>query len=122
MWDQLADRVNSNASLVRRGQYVNAAMVVDCGDTSHVVTIREGRIVSVSDQTAVMREFTFALRSARHEWEDFWSPDPVPGSHDIMALVRRRVMTVEGDLHPFITNLQYFKDVLAALRDQRRSS
>ena len=33
-----------------------------------------------------------------------------------MALVKRRALRVEGDLHPFMANLLYFKDVMAALR------
>ncbi|GGL14020.1 hypothetical protein [Nocardia jinanensis] len=116
--ESLPDRVNTDESLVRRGHYVTAAMLLDLEDASYIVHVRAGRIEAVEPKPAVMPVWTFALRAPRAEWEKFFAPRPQPGSHDIMALLRRRVMTVEGDLHPFITNLQYFKDILATLRDQ----
>jgi hypothetical protein len=34
-------------------------------------------------------------------------------------MTKRGVATLEGDLHPFLANLQYFKDLLALLRAER---
>jgi hypothetical protein len=116
--ESLPDRVNSNEPLVRRGRYVSASMLLELGSASYIVRIRDGRIESVEPKPAVMPVWTFALRAPREEWDQFFAHRPKPGAHDIMALMRRRVLTVEGDLHPFIANLQYFKDVLATLRDQ----
>ena len=44
----------------------------------------------------------------------FWSPQPPPGFNDIFALFKRKLQRIEGDLHPFMANLLYIKDVLAA--------
>ena len=44
------------------------------------------------------------------------NPTPRPGWHDLLALTKRGEATLEGDLHPFMTHLQYFKDVLALPR------
>jgi hypothetical protein len=41
---------------------------------------------------------------------------PRPGWHDLLSLTKREEATLEGDLHPFMTHLQYFKDVLALPR------
>jgi hypothetical protein len=41
---------------------------------------------------------------------------PKPGFHDLLALTKRGEAVLEGDLHPFIAHLQYFKDVLALPR------
>jgi hypothetical protein len=116
MPERLRDLVNGDSALVRRGRHVTAAMLLDLGDASYVVNIRDGRVESVAPTPVVMPVWTFALHASRSEWDKFWSPQPAPGSHDIMALLRRRVLTVEGNLHPFMANLQYFKDVLASLR------
>ena len=58
----------------------------------------------------------FALRAPSEEWEKFWSRRPPPGSNDLMALVKRRVLKTEGDLQIFMANLRYFKEALAKLR------
>ena len=51
-------------------------------------------------------------------WEKFWQPLPPLGFTDIFALVKQKLMRVEGDLHPFMANLLYFKDVIAAPRKE----
>ena len=57
-----------------------------------------------------------ALRAPAEEWQKFWSSRPPPGSNDLMALIKRRVLKAEGDLHVFMANLRYFKEALAKLR------
>jgi hypothetical protein len=56
------------------------------------------------------------LRASREAWEKFWSPAPQPGYTDLFALVKGKLLRIEGDLHPFMSNLLYFKGVLAAER------
>lgn len=119
MLESLAETVNADAALVRRGRYVNATMLWDLGDERYAVTIENGRVISVA-QPHVMATWTFAVRAALAEWQEFWSPEPKPGSHDIFALLRRQVAVVEGDLHPFMANLMYFKSVLAAPREETK--
>ena len=58
----------------------------------------------------------FALRASEEEWAKFWSSRPPPGSHDLMALIKRRVLKAEGNLQVFMANLRYFKEALAKLR------
>jgi hypothetical protein len=41
---------------------------------------------------------------------------PEAGWHDIFALMKRKEARVEGDLRPFMANLQYIKDLLSAPR------
>ena len=50
------------------------------------------------------------------EWQKFWSRRPPPGSNDLMALIKRRVLKAEGNLQIFMSHLRYFKEVLAKLR------
>lgn len=40
------------------------------------------------------------------------------GWHDVFALMRYGRMHIEGDLLPFMANLQFVKDLLAAPRSQ----
>lgn len=114
--EQLAQLVNDNARLVWRGRYVDTTFLVEIGDAAWQVAIHQGRVASVKRAVATMPHWTFALRASRETWAQFWQPEPQPGFHDLFALVKRRVMRIEGDLHPFMSNLLYFKDVFAALR------
>jgi len=64
---------------------------------------------------AVLR---FSYRASSAAWAEYWKPVPAPGWHDLLALTKREEATLEGDLHLFMTHLQYFKDVLALPRLQ----
>ena len=50
-------------------------------------------------------------------WAGYWQAVPRPGYHDLLALTKRGEAMLEGELHPFIAHLQYFKDVLALPRN-----
>jgi hypothetical protein len=116
MFDDLAERVNRNAALVKRGRYVNCAMLIEAGDERHLVRIREGAVAEVARGGLLMSNFTFALRALREAWEKFLEPKPPPGFTDLFALQRKKLLRIEGDLHPFMANLLYFKDMLASVR------
>jgi pimeloyl-ACP methyl ester carboxylesterase len=116
MIDWIPELVNSDADLVRRGRHLSTTFMVGIGDQGYLVKIIEGRIVSITPGPFVTPHFSFALRAPRDEWEKFWAQTPEPGFNDIFALFKRGKLTIEGDMHPFMANLQYIKDVLAAPR------
>ena len=64
-----------------------------------------------------MPSWSFALRAPAAEWEKFFLDRPPPGSNDLMAMVRRRVLKTEGDLQVLMAHLRYFKEALAKLRE-----
>ena len=115
----LKDKVNDDAALVRRGRFLTTTFLIEVGSAQWLVSIVEGQIVSVSHGPFVMPSWTFALRAPQDEWEKFWSANPRPGSNDLMALIRRRVLTAEGELQVFMANLRYFKESLEKLRPAR---
>ena len=86
------------------------------GSAQWLVNIVEGKIASVTPGPFVMPSWSFALRGPQEEWQKFWSANPRPGSNDLMALIKRRVLKAEGDLHVFMANLRYFKESLEKLR------
>jgi hypothetical protein len=116
MIETLMARVNGDAALVRRGRYLTTTFLIEVGQTAWLVSIFEGRIASVTPGPFVMPSSSFALRAPEEEWKKFWSPRPPPGANDLMALIKRRVLKAEGDLHVFMANLRYFKEALAKLR------
>ncbi len=118
MIEALKQRVNDDEGLVRRGRYLTTTFLLEVGQAAWLVSIFEGRVVSVAKGPFVMPSSAFALRASEAEWEKFWSPRPPPGSNDLMALIKRRVLRAEGDLKIFMANLRYFKEALAKLRNQ----
>jgi hypothetical protein len=119
MLEALQARVNDDESLVRRGRYLTTTFLLEVGETPWLISIFEGRIASVNRGPFVMPSSSFALRAPAEEWEKFWSHRPPPSSNDLMALIKRRVLKAEGDLHVFMANLRYFKEALAKLRPAR---
>jgi pimeloyl-ACP methyl ester carboxylesterase len=114
--NELADLVNGDAALVRRGRFLSTSFLVEVGETPWLVTVEGGRIARVERGPFLLRSWTFALRAPADAWERFWQPLPPPGYHDVLAMARFGVARIEGDLQPLMANLEYVKQVLAAPR------
>ena len=116
MIDNLASLVNADAGLVRRGRFVDTTFLIAIDDDDTLIRIQDGRVINVTQGPFITPDYAFALRASREVWEKFWQPLPPLGFTDIFALVKQKLMRVEGDIHPFMANLLYFKDVIAAPR------
>jgi hypothetical protein len=116
--EALKQRVNADEALVRRGRYLTTTFLLEVGRTAWLIAIFEGRIVSVTPGPFVMPSSSFALRANEQEWGKFCTSNPPPGSNDLMALIKRRVLKAEGNLQILMANLRYFKEVLAKLRPE----
>jgi hypothetical protein len=80
------------------------------------VSIRSGGIVDLIPAPVLMRSWRFSYRATSGAWAEYWQATPKPGWHDLLALTKRGEAVLEGDLHPFMAHLQYFKDLLALPR------
>jgi hypothetical protein len=116
MIEALMARVNGDDALVRRGRFLTTTFLLEIGHSVWLISISEGRVVSVRQGPFVMPSSSFALRAPEEEWKKLWSVRPPPGSNDLMALIKRRVLKAEGDLQIFMANLRYFKEALDKLR------
>ena len=122
MLEKLAARVNADGNLVRRGKHVNTAFLIAIDDAYHLVRVAEGRIIAITPGPFITPDYSFALRASRDAWDKLWSPQPLPGFTDIFALVKKNLLRIEGDLHPLMSNLLYFKGVLAAAGQPRKEA
>ena len=116
MLERLAEIVNGNEDLVRRGRYFSDTFMLEVGETQYLIEVLQGRIESVELGPFVMRSWTFALRATEDVWQRFWEKLPKPGYHDIFALLRLNRIVLDGDLQPMMANLLYVKEVIAAPR------
>jgi hypothetical protein len=114
--EALPDLVNGDGALVRRGRFLTTTFLLGIGDADYLVKVVEGRIAMVERGPFLMRPWSFALRAPAEAWARFWEPAPPPGYHDLFAMKKLGVASVEGDLVPLMANLRYVKDVIAAPR------
>jgi hypothetical protein len=112
----LAELVNADAGLVRRGRYLTTSFLVQTGATAWLVSVHEGRVTRLERGPFLMRAWSFAVRASDDAWRRFWEPMPAAGWHDLFAMTKGGQAIVEGDLQPLMANLRYVKDVLAKPR------
>lgn len=111
-------RGQTDTALIGRAGQLSTRALLRIDDQLWLLSIDKGRVDSLSSGPFVMPSTQFALQAPAIEWQRFWQPLPPPGSHDLFALLKRRVLTLTGDLHPFMAHLLYFKFLLAAPRDR----
>jgi hypothetical protein len=108
--------LDQNAALMLRGQWLTCECLLGPLERPFHVSIRAGAIIDMTPAPILMRSWRFAYRASFAAWAEYWQPAPRPGWHDLLALTKRKEAVLEGDLHPFMTHLQYFKDLLALPR------
>lgn len=106
----------SDAALIQRGRLLDVDCLLGSTERAFHVAIRGGRIVDLTPAPVLMRSWTFAYRATPEAWTAYWQPMPAAGWHDLLALTKRGAAVLEGDIKPFMTHLQYFKDLLALPR------
>jgi hypothetical protein len=111
--------VDQAPALILRGRTLDCECLLGPIDHPFHVSIRGGRIIDLTSAPVLMRSWRFSYRASAVAWAEYWKPVPRPGWHDLLALTKREETVLEGDLHPFMTHLQYFKDVLALPRSHR---
>ncbi|MGA7428855.1 MAG: hypothetical protein WBQ24_06265 [Xanthobacteraceae bacterium] len=112
-WPKL---VNDNEALLRRGRYLTTDIMIEIGTQPYYISIDRGRISAVQRGPIVMKSWSFAVRGGEDAWRKFWERYPPPHFHDIFALAKQGAFRIDGDYQPLITNLLYFKELLAAPR------
>lgn len=110
--------INADPALMRWGRFLNADILIEVGDQACRIVVRDGQITAAIPGPFVMPSATVALRAEPAAWALFMQREPPPGYHDLMALVRRGALRVEGDLRPFMQHLFWFKRLFETLREQ----
>jgi hypothetical protein len=114
--ERLPKLVNDNEALLRRGRYLTTDIMIEIGAQPYYISIDRGRISAFQRGPKVMKSWSFAVRGSEDAWRKFWEPFPPPHFHDIFALAKQGAFRIDGDYQPLITNLLYFKELLAAPR------
>jgi len=113
---ELPKLVNDDEVLTRQGRFLDTDVLLGIGSTPCHIAIRSGRIASLECGPGFMRSWSFAVRGGENAWRQFWQPLPPPHFHDVFALAKAGEFTIEGDFYPLMSNILYFKRMLAAPR------
>ena len=113
---RIPELLDRDAALVHRGRFLDVDCLLGSTAKSFHVSIRSGRITEMTAAPLLMRPWRFAYRATPQAWMAFWEAVPKAGWHDLLSLTKRGEASLEGDIQPFMTHLQYFKDVLALPR------
>ena len=116
MFKSLIDDNEKRSQLSIMAQYLNTSFMISTIENEYLVNIEKGVVKNVEEGPFVMPSYIFKLTAPKNEWLKFLQQTPQPGSHDIIAMLRRKVLKFEGDLHPLMSHLLYFKLLLASLR------
>ena len=116
MFEKLAEKNNVRHSLASMAQYLNTCFMISTIEHEYLVNIEKGVVKNVEEGPFVMPSYIFKLTAPKNEWLKFLQHTPQPGSHDIIAMLRRKVLKFEGNLYPLMSHLLYFKLLLASLR------
>jgi hypothetical protein len=116
----LVAKVDRDATLLRRGRYLNATCRLDIGDDACLLRVVDGRIHEARPGPFVTPSADFGISGAAEVWCRFLAAEPPPGDHDLLAFVKRQELRLSGDLHPLMSHLLYWKGVFAHLREPAR--
>jgi hypothetical protein len=112
----LPQLLGCDTDLMRRGRWLTVDCRIGVGDEAFILSLRGGRLTALERGAQLMRSAAFTFRASGEAWTNYWKPNPDPGWHDLLALTKRGAASVDGDLRPFLQNLQFFKDLLALPR------
>jgi hypothetical protein len=109
-------RINSNQDLLKRGKWVNLTFTFGIENTDYLIEIINGKVNSIKKRVLLTKSGVFRIHGESVSWEKHWLKNPPRDYHDIFAMLAKKIIILEGDLTPFIQNLQYFKDLIASNR------
>lgn len=116
LFERLPELIGNNADLIRRGRFLTTDFALVVGATPLLVRVEGGRVTSVARGPFLLRPWTFSITAAPETWLKLLKRVPDPGTHDLMALSKVGLARIEGNLHPFMANLQVIKDIVTAPR------
>ena len=116
LFERLPALVGDNADLMRRGRFLTTDFAIVVGATPLLVRVERGRVTSVARGPFLLRPWTFSITAEPQTWLALLKPVPNPGTHDLMALSKTGLARIEGNLQPFMANLQVIKDIVTAPR------
>jgi hypothetical protein len=117
-FETLPRLLEADRELVRVGRRLDVDCLLGPTGQPFLVSIRKGHITGLSPAPKTMPSWRFSYTASPRGWIEYWRAEPAPGWHDLLSLTKRGEAVLSGEIHPFMTHLQYFKDLLALPRSR----
>ena len=111
--------VNSKTELVNKGKWVTLKFVLGVNEKDFIFTINSGKIVSIEKRKVDTDTGLFKISASLNSWQKHWLNMPPRDFHDLFAMLSKKVVKIEGNILPLMQNLQYFKDIIASIRNDK---
>lgn len=118
-FEALPGLLEADRELIRAGRWLDVDCLLGPTGQPFLVSIRQGHITALSPAPKTMPSWRFSYTASPRGWIEYWRTEPKPGWHDLLSLTKRGEAALAGEIHPFMTHLQYFKDLLALPRSGR---
>jgi hypothetical protein len=99
-----------------RGRTLDADVVIQIGGTPFLLRIEQGNVVRCTRAVPIFRQRDFTIKGTLAGWSALWQSPPPPGWQDLLALTKRKEMTLEGNTQMVFAHLQFIKDLLTLPR------
>ncbi len=99
-----------------RRDYVSTRFMLSVGDTDYLLSVQNGLVADVKSGPFVTPSYEFRISASVVTWAELWSTAPAAGKHDLISLLKLRLLRLDGELHTFMSNLFFFKELLTSPR------
>lgn len=114
--ESAASALSDDVQFSRTGRAFEATIHLDFGGAAYALTIDEGEVTSVYENTDFVA-WDFAVRAPERTWRKMLSETPPPPYHDLLGAWLRGDATLEGDLKMAVQHLRPLKRMLVVFRE-----
>ena len=116
--ENLKKHVNKDSQIISRGKWVNVKFILNVDTSDFIIDIKNGRINSIQLRKVDTESGEFKISSSLNNWKKHWLKIPPRDYHDLFAMLSKKLIKIDGNIIPFMQNLQYFKDLIASNRSK----
>ena len=112
----IRNELETSPHLLRLGALFSQTVLLQVDDDEYYLVFDKGRLADIVEGPSKKTPYSFGLITDAKALDEFWQPTPVPGFHDIFAMVKIGRAKIVGDVLSLVKNLMFIKGVLALPR------
>jgi len=117
----IIDRANEDGEFKIAARFWDTTIRLDVGEQSHIMRVRDGRLVSLCKCDSVeAASYDIRISAPESDWEELLRPVPRPFYQDLMAASWRHGFRVEGHVIEFYPYYRAINRLFELIREQRR--
>jgi hypothetical protein len=120
-YSSIIDSANEDGEFKIAARFWDAIVRLDVGEQSHIMRVRDGRLVSLYKcDSAGAAGYDIRISAPESDWEELLRPVPQPFYQDLMAASWRHGFRVEGHVIEFYPYYRAINRLFELIREQHR--